>query len=480
MIITAENNLCCTEAFTFKTASMDHNYTSDPRYARGPQDPRDSQDPRTPQHPRHPRRMPSPPAHEFFPAPSNVSHHAINSYMATAVTGPAHHASTDAPTSGYPPLDPGSSGLYTTPSRTSRIYPHSPSSANYQSPFSGSSLLYPHTSNNSSTLYTPASSSNNSYPPSSSSSGYMGTHGSGYPPQPLAPFDTSYSTTMPYSAGVPHGYSIPPATRRDSAALVPEICKLIVQQQPEMALVTIKGKEKLRKPVDPPPLVEMIVEGGSPAQQQYLNCPHFVTATHLVKADSTEVVGATIGTLVSSPHRLKNLKNREGCWFAFPDVSCTKTGIFRLQFTAYEFNPDVGELVMLATTISDPFPVVAAKEWKGLSESTMMTRGFAEQGLRVRIRKEPNSGAGSKRKASGDDGPISNTPIRPASDYPPARRMRYDDVDPRPDSASSNMIHHPSTHPFSFNSNAPGMMGPPSDWQWPEDMGGWTSIPPMP
>ncbi|KAM0122908.1 hypothetical protein ACP6JC_000316 [Aspergillus fumigatus] len=77
--------------------------------------------------------------------------------------------------------------------------------------------------------------------------------------------------------------------------------ELIIRQQPNRARVA-GGKEKERKPVDPPPIVQLRVrEEGS-----YL--------AHLYDANEDQPVPvppatALAGTLVSSLHRLKDVDN---------------------------------------------------------------------------------------------------------------------------------------------------------------------------
>ncbi|EPS31735.1 Spore development regulator vosA [Penicillium oxalicum] len=156
---------------------------------------------------------------------------------------------------------------------------------------------------------------------------------------------------------------------------------LIIRQQPDRARVA-GGKEKERKPIDPPPIVQLRVrEEGS-----YL--AHLYDATEdrpVPVAPST----ALAGTLVSSLHRLKDVDNSDGGFFVFGDLSVKIEGEFRLKFTLFEMRKDV--VTYLKTVISDRFKVSPPKNFPGMMESTFLSRSFADQGVKLRIRKEPRT-----------------------------------------------------------------------------------------
>jgi len=97
---------------------------------------------------------------------------------------------------------------------------------------------------------------------------------------------------------------------------------------------------------------------------------------------------ALAGTTVSSLHRLK-YENEEGAYFIFGDLSCKSEGRFRLEFTLFEIRRE--SCFHVTSVQSDPFTVYSSKEWPGMSESTALTRSFSEQGVRLRLRKEPRA-----------------------------------------------------------------------------------------
>lgn len=98
---------------------------------------------------------------------------------------------------------------------------------------------------------------------------------------------------------------------------------------------------------------------------------------------------ALAGTLVSSLHRLKDTDNQDGAFFVFGDLSVKLEGTFRLQFNLYEIRAN--ECFHIQAIQSDPFPVYSTKNFQGMSESTFLTRSFSDQGVRLRLRKEPRT-----------------------------------------------------------------------------------------
>ncbi|KAF2812409.1 uncharacterized protein BDZ99DRAFT_345663, partial [Mytilinidion resinicola] len=172
---------------------------------------------------------------------------------------------------------------------------------------------------------------------------------------------------------------------------------LYVRQQPRVALVSTTGTEKNRKPIDPPPFVELQVERRVDPSQHFLNNPYIFSTVTLYKADVDQDYDDTpgkslAGTFVSSANRLKNEVNIDGCYFVFGDISVKVVGTYRLKFSVYEMRKDgQGVVVYLGAVISDKFQVQTQKDFQGLSESNYLTKSFHEQGMHLRIRKEPRT-----------------------------------------------------------------------------------------
>jgi hypothetical protein len=116
---------------------------------------------------------------------------------------------------------------------------------------------------------------------------------------------------------------------------------------------------------------------------------------------------------------------KPGLWFIFQDLSVRSEGMGRLKFTFFNLKdtlaPDHSTDVssrkiapLLACTYSSPFKVHSAKKFPGVVSTTDLSRIFAEQGVKIPIRKNDGEGeSGGKRKrkgsvdedeGSGDDG----------------------------------------------------------------------------
>ncbi|PSN60996.1 hypothetical protein BS50DRAFT_162188 [Corynespora cassiicola Philippines] len=234
---------------------------------------------------------------------------------------------------------------------------------------------------------------------------------------------------------------------------------LHLRQQPKEALVTTEGKEKARKPVDPPPIIQLTVGHNADPQQHFLQSPYLFMCTSLYKVDKNEACDAgankcLAGSLVSSLHRLKDVDNKDGGFFVFGDISVKMQGTFRLHFSLFDLRKDSGDVQYLGSITSEPFRVLLQKDFKGMDESTYLSRAFSDQGVRLRLRKEPRAimNRGTKRAyPTAVDTPI----IRPNMGYydesPTAKRYRVDPEDQSDHSVVSgggysNSFSSPSTN----------------------------------
>jgi hypothetical protein len=192
---------------------------------------------------------------------------------------------------------------------------------------------------------------------------------------------------------------------------------LMVRQQPREALVLTAGKDKNRKPVDPPPIIQLHVNHDADPQKNFLQSPYlFMTCTLYDQSGDNPVVDKSgnvddsgnsmkkesvlAGCLVSSLHRLKDNENTEGAFFVFGDLSIRVQGRFRIRFTLFDLRKNENEVASLGYITSEPFSVVAQKDFRGLEESTPLSRCFADQGVRMRLRKEPRGYNTNKRRYS--------------------------------------------------------------------------------
>jgi len=265
---------------------------------------------------------------------------------------------------------------------------------------------------------------------------------------------------LPYQPGAFHAPPPPPVPQQTHQNIRSDKCQLKVRQEPVDALAIATGKEKTRKPLDPPPIVEFFVDEDLDPSRLYMNSPNLFCMAHLCATDNDlphqldDNEPPMVGTLCSSVHRLKEGPDTEGAFFIFGDVSVKVPGLWRLRFTLYDipFNQVGGKpqerARQLATTFSNSFNVLQGKEFKGLGESTALTRIFSDQGVRLRLRKEQRA---AKRKIE-DRSPSAD---RESTDLlAMEKRSRFEDYSEPIDHFSAGPV-----QPFQDNNYAAGTLG---------------------
>ncbi|KAI8805297.1 velvet factor-domain-containing protein [Cladochytrium replicatum] len=178
--------------------------------------------------------------------------------------------------------------------------------------------------------------------------------------------------------------------------------RLSLLQQPKQSRMCGFGEKVDRRPVDPPPIIQLEF---TDAQSSFTPAPglessYYFLYASLIAPDSVDELHflrdgktrSTTGSMVSSLYRLKGIDGKEGAFFVFPDLGVRMEGIYRLKFSLYEIVNS--EIYFCISIISDIFNVYAAKKFPGMEESTQLSRTFAEQGLKIRIRKETRNRKG--------------------------------------------------------------------------------------
>ncbi|KAI9318985.1 velvet factor, partial [Dichotomocladium elegans] len=171
-------------------------------------------------------------------------------------------------------------------------------------------------------------------------------------------------------------------------------------QQPLHARMCGFG-EKDRRPIDPPPIVKLIVrQDQSPVEVRTLQTPFFVLHVTLWSADREEerniisnppkCTRVLMGSLVSSPSLLRDPSGEQGLYFAFPDLSIRTEGQYTLRFSLMKLSryKTNAKSRIIAQVYSDPFTVYSAKKFPGMTESTELSKAFAKQGLKIPIRND--------------------------------------------------------------------------------------------
>lgn len=181
----------------------------------------------------------------------------------------------------------------------------------------------------------------------------------------------------------------------------------------------------------------------------------------LFKADAEEPVDKSpqrhlAGSLVSSLHRLKDVDNKDGGFFVFGDMSVKKQGTFRLHFSLFELVKGPPAAVMVKSITSQPFSVLAGKDFDGLAESTYLSRAFSDQGVRLRLRKEPRGCAGRKRSRSESE---------PA---PPHKRARGGEPQPQASWMQQGQGRQQQLPPYYAAATHPSQAQLPPGWAPPD------------
>ncbi|KAJ5701922.1 Velvet factor, partial [Penicillium malachiteum] len=169
---------------------------------------------------------------------------------------------------------------------------------------------------------------------------------------------------------------------------------LSIRQQPNRARVA-GGKEKERKPIDPPPIVQLRVrEEGSYLATHYLQSPYYFMCCSLYDATEDRPVPVAPSTALAGT---LDVDNSDGGFFVFGDLSVKIEGEYRLKFTLFEMRT---------------FP--------GMMESTFLSRSFADQGVKLRIRKEPRTMMKRPRPDEFPQAMPPRSPERQSVQIPPA------------------------------------------------------------
>ncbi|KAI8996110.1 velvet factor-domain-containing protein [Gaertneriomyces semiglobifer] len=176
---------------------------------------------------------------------------------------------------------------------------------------------------------------------------------------------------------------------------------LKLRQQPKHSRMCGFGEKVDRRPLDPPPIIQLEIQNPlsndeSTFISSYLYNPYYFMYASLIAADTEEELHllrdgktrSTTGSIVSSLYRLKDLDNRDGAFFVFPDLSFS---LFEIINT---------EIYYCTSICSEVFNVYPAKKFPGMEESTFLSRTFAEQGLKIRIRKELRMRKGRGKKGT--------------------------------------------------------------------------------
>ncbi|KAJ5753033.1 hypothetical protein N7520_009950 [Penicillium odoratum] len=204
--------------------------------------------------------------------------------------------------------------------------------------------------------------------------------------------------------------------------------QLVVMQQPERARACGAGAKSSadRRPVDPPPVVELRIFESDPGSENKTDITFAYNANFFLYATLENARNVAHGRMAGPPScpvltgvpvaGIAYLdRPLQAGYFIFPDLSVRHEGRYRLSFHLYEEIKDTKDtdkdsdlprpnqiagpnttkpgspqtfLHFRLEVKSNPFVVYSAKKFPGLATSTSLSRVIAEQGCRVRIRRD--------------------------------------------------------------------------------------------
>ncbi|GJN87612.1 hypothetical protein Rhopal_000567-T1 [Rhodotorula paludigena] len=201
---------------------------------------------------------------------------------------------------------------------------------------------------------------------------------------------------------------------------------LDVRQQPRQARMAGSGEKADRRPIDPPPIIRLRTRKAHARKkpEHLLTDNDLVTPTlthtlfmfaSLVPENSEEELfeahgsknALVAGSVVSSLFHLKD----SSC-FVFPDMSIRVEGRWRFKMSLYEVHEDGVEFC--AAILTDVFQVYSSKRFPGMGKSTELSKSFAQQGLKLRIRRP-----GQKNEDEDDSETVQPAQTKPTPRRPP-------------------------------------------------------------
>ncbi|KAI8050158.1 velvet factor-domain-containing protein [Gilbertella persicaria] len=187
--------------------------------------------------------------------------------------------------------------------------------------------------------------------------------------------------------------------------------ELIIRQQPVHSRMCGIGERVDRRPIDPPPVVQIKIKNMNEEESiERISalCSYLFLIAVLVPAndDPEKQLNIllhsklTVGRTVSSLYTLRDLDGTEGAFFVFSDISVRAEGNYRLRMCLFDIRDQT--VRYNSSVLTEPFTVYSAKAFPGMYRSCPLVQNFAKQGLKIRIRKEsgprPSRYVHSKRK----------------------------------------------------------------------------------
>lgn len=174
------------------------------------------------------------------------------------------------------------------------------------------------------------------------------------------------------------------------------IYNLEVVQHPIQARAMGWGsKADSRRPVDPPPVINLLILNELNENITHHITNNFVLHTSLIDVDnnndnSSNVQNRLTGTTMYSLTHLR-APSPGKFFFLLHDLSIRQEGRYKLLFNVYEIMSSYGVIKHRAQTTSNIITVYSPKTFPGLESSSDLVKEIASQGCKVRVRKESTS-----------------------------------------------------------------------------------------
>jgi hypothetical protein len=182
------------------------------------------------------------------------------------------------------------------------------------------------------------------------------------------------------------------------------VYELRVRQQPAAARACGYG-ERDQRVIYSPPIVQLFITDRRTGAVQREEMQYSLNALHCTLFDAERGRDETAlielrrrtclelkGQRVATPIIAKDVNDKEGCFFCFPDLSCRLQGRYRLRFVLIRVNPTSlhvgGSSPIVAEVTSDIFSVYTAKDFPGMQSSSALTRALKLQGCNLQLRKD--------------------------------------------------------------------------------------------
>ncbi|KAI8971846.1 velvet factor-domain-containing protein, partial [Mycotypha africana] len=158
--------------------------------------------------------------------------------------------------------------------------------------------------------------------------------------------------------------------------------KLVVVQNPVRARCCGFG-EKDRRPIDPPPILQLFIENPDGTLQN-ANNDNSNISLFVVQCGLFSENGKEKRELVYNPSANFPIPSSQS------DLSVRVEGRFRLKFIFIDLS--AGDPLTMSAQVSNyvlsnPFTVYSAKNFPGMTDSTPLSQCFAQQGIKISIRK---------------------------------------------------------------------------------------------